>query len=198
LQTSGPLYPPPIIDEVSFSCEEAATKAFTSTNIRPDEIDFFGLYDCFPICLLRALEAVGLAKKGEGGRFIETVYRKLMESSEREGGDKWRDLEELEDLWRRQQRPGQGHSPPPHPDPGVRRGGLGHLDPAFFPVNTHGGLLGYGAPWEVPAIYSVIEAVTQLRGKAIDRQIERCRRALVYGNGGIFSHSAIAILEKET
>lgn len=32
------------------------------------DIDFFGLYDCFPICLIRAVEAVGLAKKGEGGK----------------------------------------------------------------------------------------------------------------------------------
>jgi hypothetical protein len=24
--------------------------------------------------------------------------------------------------------------------------------PAILPVNTHGGLLGFGAPWEVPAM----------------------------------------------
>jgi len=61
-------------------------------------------------------------------------------------------------------------------------------------VNTHGGLLGFGAPWEVPAMYNIIEAIQQLRGKAGNRQISSARRALVYGNGGIFSASAVAIL----
>ena len=69
-------------------------------------------------------------------------------------------------------------------------------DPTFFPINTHGGLLCYGAPWEVPAMYNIIEAVQQLRGTARGRQLEECRRALVYGNGGIFSASSVAILAK--
>jgi acetyl-CoA acetyltransferase len=64
-----------------------------------------------------------------------------------------------------------------------------------WPVNTHGGLLGYGAPWEVPAMISLVEAVAQLRGEAVGRQVQQARRALVYGNGGIFSASAVAILE---
>ena len=34
------------------------------------DIDFFGLYDCYPVCLIRAIEAVGLADQGEGGRCI--------------------------------------------------------------------------------------------------------------------------------
>ena len=63
-----------------------------------------------------------------------------------------------------------------------------------FPVNTHGGLLGFGAPWEVPAFYNVIEMVAQLRGNAGDRQVEGARTALVYGNGGVFSASAVAVL----
>lgn len=183
---------------MSLSCEEAVTKAFQSTNLRTDEIDFFGLYDCFPICFLRAIEAVGLAKKGEGGRYIETVYRKLMESSESDGGEKWRDLDDVEEEWRQHQ---HTHTPSHTQQTTAKRegkrGGRGRVDPSYFPVNTHGGLLGYGAPWEVPAIYSVIEALIQLRGSARERQIEKCRRALVYGNGGIFSHSSIAILEKE-
>ena len=33
-----------------------------------------GRYDCFPICFLRAVEAVGLAPKGEGGKWIERMY----------------------------------------------------------------------------------------------------------------------------
>jgi hypothetical protein len=42
---------------------------------------------------------------------------------------------------------------------------------------------------------SLVEAVAQLRGEAAGRQVEGARRALVYGNGGIFSASAVAILE---
>lgn len=67
--------------------------------------------------------------------------------------------------------------------------------PAVWPVNTHGGLLGFGAPWEVPAMISLVEAVAQLRGEAAGRQVEGAVRALVYGNGGIFSASAVAILQ---
>ena len=72
----------------------------------------------------------------------------------------------------------------------------GALSPAKFPVNTHGGLLAFGAPWEVPAMYNVHEAVRQLRWTARGRQVERARRALVYGNGGVFSASAVALLAR--
>lgn len=57
----------------------------------------------------------------------------------------------------------------------------GKLCPADFPVNTHGGLLAFGAPWETPAMYNVIEAVQQLNGTAGSRQIPNAKRALVYG-----------------
>ena len=45
-----------------------------------------------------------------------------------------------------------------------------------------------------PAMYNIIEAVTQLRGRAGRRQLPAVRRALVYGNGGVFSASAVAVL----
>ncbi len=103
---SGPLYPPPVIDEDMFTADIAAElgtppspslscvlyvracvvvrargvfvcvatlfltrtvggpTAFNEAQIGPNDIDFFGLYDCFPICFIRAIEAVGLAKKG--------------------------------------------------------------------------------------------------------------------------------------
>lgn len=44
-------------------------------------------------------------------------------------------------------------------------------------------------------MYSLIEAVTQLRGEAAARQVPNARRALVYGNGGVFSASAVVLLE---
>ncbi len=115
----------------------------------------FRIYDCFPICFIRAVEAVGLAPRGGGGEWVEKRYWET-------GGDK----------------------------PGPLT-----YSPTSFPVNTHGGLLAFGAPWEVPAMYSVFEAVAQLTHSAgNERQVMNARRALVYGNGGIFSASAVAIL----
>ena len=43
-----------------------------------DDIDFFGLYDCFPICFVRAVEAVGLAPKGLGGQWVEDQYERVV------------------------------------------------------------------------------------------------------------------------
>ena len=97
---------------------------------------------------MRALEACGVAKKGEAGPWIESRYQELL---------------------------------------------AGQLN---MPVNTHGGLLAFGAPWEVPAMYNVIEAVAQLTAQADKRQVHGARRALCYGNGGIFSASAVALLGK--
>jgi len=149
-EASGPLYPPKVIDEEMFSCEEAANYAYVESQMYCDDIDWFGLYDCFPVCLIRAVEAVGLAPKGKGGEWIEQKYNSYDETT----------------------------------------------SPTHFPINTHGGLLAFGAPWETPAMYNIIEAVDQLTNKAGKRQIPNARRALVYGNGGIFSHSSVAILAK--
>lgn len=149
-QASGPLYPPRIIDEEMFSCEVAVERAYLEASLSVKDIDFFGLYDCFPICFIRALEACQIVKKGEGGRYVEAMYHRLQET--------------------------------------------GELPPETFPINTHGGLLSFGAPWEAPAMFNIIEAFDQLNGTAGIRQVPDCRRALVYGNGGIFSASSVAIL----
>jgi acetyl-CoA acetyltransferase len=146
---AGPLTPPPVIDETMFSCETATRLPYNMTQLAPEDIDIFMLYDCFPICFIRALEAVGLAQRGTGGQYVEDLCTATAT-----------------------------------PD----------FPPEVCPINTHGGLLGYGAPWEVPAGYSLIEAYEQLTGRAGERQIPHARRALVYGNGGIFSASAVAIL----
>eukprot|EP00126_Sphaerothecum_destruens_P004592 Sdes_comp18276_c0_seq1m7929 len=148
---SGPLYPPAQIEETMFSCEEAAQAAYDNAHVGVEDIDFFALYDCFPICFVRAVEAVKLAPKGGGGDWVESFYK----LSEKQNGV---------------------------------------LTPSQFPLNTHGGLLAFGAPWEVPAMYNVIEAIHQLNGTAGSRQVPNAKRALVYGNGGVFSASAVAIL----
>lgn len=154
-EASGPLYPPANPADISpadFSCERAAKFAYRSAQLGPKDINFFGLYDCFPICFIRALEAVGICGEGEGGKYVEAAYNDM-----------------------------------------IRNGGK--LDVQRFPINTHGGLQCFGAPWEVPAMYNVVEAVAQLAGAAGERQIfPKPKRALVYGNGGIFSASSVAIL----
>ncbi len=50
------------------------SKAFDEAQLNVKDIDFFGLYDCFPICLLRAVEAVGLAKKGRDS-YISSLHQ---------------------------------------------------------------------------------------------------------------------------
>ena len=161
-ESSGPLYPAANITEAHFSCEQAMSYAYASAgNLTAEDIDFFGLYDCFPICLVRALEASGLCGKGQGGQYLEKEYNRLLTATEASSSQ-----------------------------------ALLKLPSDFFPVNTHGGLLGYGAPWEVPAMFNVIEAVDQLKGSAKGRQLANCQKALVYGNGGVLSASAVAILSK--
>jgi acetyl-CoA acetyltransferase len=154
-ESSGPLYPPKALDRFmnpeDFSSRKAAKRAYRRAQVGPRDIDFFGLYDCFPIAFVRALEAVGIAAPGEGGHTVERLYGDILTKGET-----------------------------------ALRG---------IKMNTHGGLQCFGAPWEVPAMYNVIEAVEQMRGQCGVRQIyPPPKRALVYGNGGIFSASSVAIL----
>eukprot|EP01013_Petalomonas_cantuscygni_P004296 TRINITY_DN14634_c0_g1_i1.p1 TRINITY_DN14634_c0_g1~~TRINITY_DN14634_c0_g1_i1.p1 ORF type:complete len:448 (+),score=60.39 TRINITY_DN14634_c0_g1_i1:100-1443(+) len=183
-EASGPLFPPqgrdsdgvPDIPEDMFSCEAAATRAYAQAHCSVHDIDYFSLYDCFPICFLRALEAVGIAPRGGAGAWIERHHDALLalQAAETSGED-------------------SPISPDGSVTAAVRRPVA--LPPAEFPINTHGGLTGFGAPWEVPAMYGVLEAVAQLTQSAGERQVcPKPRRALVYGNGGIFSSSAVAIL----
>mmetsp|Transcript_36109 Transcript_36109/g.112821 ORF Transcript_36109/g.112821 Transcript_36109/m.112821 type:complete len:302 (-) Transcript_36109:265-1170(-) len=138
------------------SAKHAFQRAYDSCNCSAKDIDFFGLYDCFPICFLRAVEASGLAKEGQGGQWIEDKFRI------------WNDCRSMKQ----------------------------RLSVKDFPVNTHGGLLSFGAPWEVPAFFALIEAFEQLSLTATEggRQIPNCKRALVYGNGGVFNSSSVVVL----
>lgn len=79
---------------------------------------------------------------------------------------------------------------------------LGTLSPDDLPLNTHGGLMCFAAPWETPAMYNIIEAFEQMRGNAAGRQIKGrgdggVKTSLVYGNGGIFSASSVAVLTSD-
>jgi len=62
-----------------------------------------------------------------------------------------------------------------------------------LPVNTNGGGLCFAHPGAY-GLFALIEAVTQLRGAANERQVPGAEIALVQGNGGTLSHQATMIL----
>jgi acetyl-CoA acetyltransferase len=62
-----------------------------------------------------------------------------------------------------------------------------------LPVNTHGGLLSHCHPGHPGSMFSITEAVRQLRGSCGERQVEGAKIALVHGQGGIMSTHCTAI-----
>ena len=65
-----------------------------------------------------------------------------------------------------------------------------------LPISTFGGLKARGNPGGATGIYQVVEAVTQLRGKAGDNQVKDARRALVQCLGGPASSAATHVIER--
>ncbi len=49
----------------------AAPEAFAMAGIRPKDVDFAQIYDCFTFEVLQQLEEAGFVKRGEGGGFVE-------------------------------------------------------------------------------------------------------------------------------
>jgi acetyl-CoA acetyltransferase len=66
-----------------------------------------------------------------------------------------------------------------------------------FPVNTHGGQLGYGQAGMAGGMSQVVEAVSQIQGRAGDRQLRRHDTAYVTGTGGVMSEQAALVLVGE-
>ena len=66
-----------------------------------------------------------------------------------------------------------------------------------LPVNTHGGLLSHCHPGHPGSMFSITEAVRQLRGSCGVRQVEGAKIALVHGQGGIMSTHCTAIFGSE-
>lgn len=66
-----------------------------------------------------------------------------------------------------------------------------------LPVNTHGGLLSHCHPGHPGSMFSITEAVRQLRGSCGTRQVEGAKIALVHGQGGIMSTHCTAIFGSE-
>lgn len=65
-----------------------------------------------------------------------------------------------------------------------------------FPMNTQGGALSYTHPGMF-GIFTVIEAVRQLRGDCGPRQVEGAELALANGTGGVLSSTGTIILGKD-
>ena len=61
------------------------------------------------------------------------------------------------------------------------------------PVNTNGGGLSYCHPG-MYGIFTIIEAVRQVRGECGERQVDGARVALAHGSGGVFSTQVTSIL----
>ncbi len=51
--------------------KRSAAQAFEMAQLSVNDMDFFEIYDCYTITVTIALEDVGLAKKGEGAKFVE-------------------------------------------------------------------------------------------------------------------------------
>ena len=67
-----------------------------------------------------------------------------------------------------------------------------------LPVNTHGGMLSHSHPGNPGAMFSLTEAVAQLRGHAGERQVHDAEIALVHAQGGVMSSHATLILGRES
>ncbi len=64
-----------------------------------------------------------------------------------------------------------------------------------FPVNTHGGQLGFGQPGLAGGFTQVTEAVRQVRGEAGDHQVPGCEVVYCSGTGGIMSEQTALIVQ---
>ncbi|WP_163538624.1 thiolase family protein [Gracilibacillus sp. YIM 98692] len=66
-----------------------------------------------------------------------------------------------------------------------------------YPLNTHGGQLGFGQADLAGGMSHVVEAVVQLRGDGGNRQIPNAKQALVTGNGATLSETTALVLGGE-
>ncbi|MGE0878814.1 MAG: thiolase family protein [Acidimicrobiia bacterium] len=66
-----------------------------------------------------------------------------------------------------------------------------------FPVNTHGGQLGFGQAGAAGGMSQVIEAVRQIQGRAGARQVRNHDLVYVSGTGGVMSEQSALVLEGE-
>jgi acetyl-CoA acetyltransferase len=65
-----------------------------------------------------------------------------------------------------------------------------------FPLNTNGGGLSYTHSG-MYGVFTLLEAVRQLRGECGARQVQDCQIALCHGTGGLFSSGGTVILGRD-
>jgi acetyl-CoA acetyltransferase len=58
------------LDLMHTGARRSGKAAFAASGMRPADMDFASLYDCFTITLLLELEELGLCPRGEAGRFV--------------------------------------------------------------------------------------------------------------------------------
>ena len=63
-----------------------------------------------------------------------------------------------------------------------------------LPCNTHGGLLSYAHSGAAGGMFHIVEAVRQVRGEALGRQVPDAHLAFVHGDGGILSAHGSLVL----
>jgi acetyl-CoA acetyltransferase len=66
-----------------------------------------------------------------------------------------------------------------------------------LPTNTNGGWLSFGQPGVSCVMDSVVEAIRQLRGQALGKQVEDVKTALVQAVGGMTACNSVTILSTE-
>lgn len=64
-----------------------------------------------------------------------------------------------------------------------------------FPLNTHGGQLGMGQGGSAGGLSHVIDAMTQIQGRAEDRQLKKADAAYVTGVGGLMASNVGLVFE---
>jgi acetyl-CoA acetyltransferase len=66
-----------------------------------------------------------------------------------------------------------------------------------LPTNTHGGVLSHSHAGKPSAVFLLTEAVHQLRGSAVGRQVRGAANALVHAEGGILASHCTAVLSRD-
>lgn len=59
------------IDLTTCAAQESGAQAFEMAGVKPPDIKYASIYDCFTIAVLIQLEDLGFCAKGAGGRFVE-------------------------------------------------------------------------------------------------------------------------------
>lgn len=65
-------YSHPLREITNSATASAGRDAFLAAGLKPDDVDFAELYDCFTITTIITIEDLGFCSKGEGGLFVES------------------------------------------------------------------------------------------------------------------------------